>query len=111
MKHVARYAGISVDNDSKNLSFHVTGNGEGKVGMWVEVPSSSTHTFVKLPRAMNKINAARYLLKHKQFKTPMFQKFLNLQIERREEGVTINPRRTETRGYRDRRGSSQQLAA
>ena len=110
MKHVARYAGISVieSDNGRDMAFHVTGNGEGKVGMWVQVPSSSSHYFVKLPRVMNKVNAAKYLLKHKAFKAPMFQKFLSTQIERREEGITITPRRSNRNNHGDYR---QQLAA
>jgi hypothetical protein len=92
--HTARYAGIStVKNGSgiKVLRFHTTG-ANAKVGLWVELPCKASFKFIKLPRNMNKLNAARYLLSHSAFQTAEVQKMLRRHVEHRERGITINPR-------------------
>ena len=94
MKHKVKYAGIAVmeSDNIKKLSFHTSGAIDRPVGLWMKVPGRALFNFIKLPRTFSKINALRYLLQHKDFKLPMYQKFLRDQIERRINGETINPR-------------------
>ena len=94
MKHKVKYAGIAIieSGDIKKLSFHTSGAKDRPVGLWMKVPGRALFNFIKLPRTLSKINAARYLLQHKDFKLPVYQKFLREQIERRINGETINPR-------------------
>ena len=92
--HTARYAGISsVKNGSGKpvLRFHTTGS-NAKVGLWVDLPCKAHFKFIRLPRPMDKLSAARYLLKHTDFQTAEVQKMLRRHVEHRERGITINPR-------------------
>ncbi len=91
MMRMVKYAGISVINGDVP-KFLVRGSAK-LTCVWLEMPSHALFLFVKLPKPMTKINACRYMLKHKYYKEQRFQKFLKDQIERRENGLPVSPRR------------------
>ena len=86
-----KFAGISITNGVE-MQFHTTSK-TGKIGIWFEVPGFATYDYVKLPRPMTKIDAVRYCLRHHNFKTAKIQKFLKKQLQLREAGLPINPRK------------------
>ena len=93
--HISRYAGISIQKNGSGrpiTNFHTTG--ARKMGLWMDLPGRATFKFIKLPKQMNKLNAARFLLKHPDFQTAEIQKMLRRHVEHRERGITINPRTT-----------------
>ena len=96
MKHSIKYAGLSVENGG-DIRFRTTGT-SGKHPIWVTLPGHIQCVFVKLPRAMNKLDATKHLLRHKAFRKARFKKFLQNQLNRREAGLPVNPREQIRRG-------------
>jgi hypothetical protein len=90
-KHVTKLAGVSQNLKNGEMQFHSTSM-ENRMCIWLDVPGRVQYTMIKLPKPMNKLQAARFLMRNKNFKNPRFQKFLQEQIERREEGMPVRPR-------------------
>jgi hypothetical protein len=82
MKKV-KYAGIVeiTSDNTRKLRFHAS-NAKNKTILWINVPGTALSNFIKLPRTLSKVNAARYLLQHKNFKKSVYQKFLKEEIKR-----------------------------
>lgn len=85
-----KYAGVSIINDDE-YRFHTT-KLERRVSGWFDIPGHALYVFERMPRPMDKMEATKYLLKHKNFQNSKMQKFLKSQLERRELGVPVNPR-------------------
>jgi hypothetical protein len=91
-----KYAGIVeiISDDTRKLRFHAS-KAKNKTILWINVPGRALSNFIKLPQTLSKLNAARYLLQHKNFKKPIYQKFLKDEIKRiehRSNGKMLSPR-------------------
>jgi hypothetical protein len=110
MRQTVKYAGIAVvenGDDTKKLKFH-TSKSKNQLVLWIKVPGKALFNFIKLPRTLSKVNAARYLLQHKDFKQPMYQKFLKEHITRRTNGTNGNGKTVSPRQRMPRRSERKQ---
>jgi hypothetical protein len=85
---LAKKAGICVQNgDVIKLNVITTGRDKGGVPMQLsEVAGETTtcfYTFTHLPKPMNKLDAAKYLLTLKEYQDPATVAYLNAEIAKR----------------------------
>lgn len=87
MLNNVRYAGISVQETKAGLvlQFHVCHSRNQKFGTVLELPQTITYTFVEVPKGSSKLDAARFLLNHKAFKSDVIKEHLKKEIQRLEE--------------------------
>jgi hypothetical protein len=74
-KRTINAAGFSVATTEKGteVKFIVSGTAEGRQALWVPIPGNIVFDFTKLPNAMSKEDAARYVAKLDKYSAPHFQ--------------------------------------
>jgi hypothetical protein len=75
-----RFAGVSVTYDTPSpgentLHFHAT-ELHKKIAVWIKVPGTAMHKYIKLPHDMDKLEALRYCITAEEFQDPVIHDYL-----------------------------------
>ena len=63
--------------------------------VWIDLVDPTidmVHSFIRLPRAMTKMEILRYLLKHPKFQAVRYQNLLLHEMECRKHNIAVRPR-------------------